>query len=124
MIFSPYEFFLQEINNPDFKQVSIQDLKDLQKYIKVNEHLLNTYIKKFENEGIEAVFNDDAVRMFNEVVESTGETPEEFDMFLKQFSEVLPLTDEIVFSPTVPQAGSRANTGRRSSCQKRNQKSI
>jgi hypothetical protein len=101
MIFSPYEYFLQEINNPDLKQLSIQDLQELKKYVKVNEHLLTAYIKKFEDEGIEAVFSDDAVRMFNEVVESTGETPDEFDMYLKQFSEVVPLTDEIVFSPTI-----------------------
>jgi len=97
LIFSPYEFYLQEINNPEFSRMSIQDLHDLQKYIKTNRHLLDIYIKKFEDEGIEAVFNDDAVRMFNEVCEKIKETPDDFEPFLKQFSEIHPLAEETIY---------------------------
>jgi len=91
LIFSPYEFYLQEINKPSPQKISIDDLHTLQKYIKINVHLLKAYIDRFNSEEIQAVFSEDAVRIFDEVCETIKDTPEDFDNYILDFSKILPL---------------------------------
>jgi len=91
LIFSPYEYFKIEINDPDKPRLKFKELKELKKYVKINQHLLNAYIERFEREGIEEIFNDTAVRLFDEVCEKIKETPEDFEKFQKQFDDILPL---------------------------------
>lgn len=98
LIFSPYEYYLQEINNPTLQQISIDDLRAVQKYVKINGHLLQAYIDRFDTEGIQAVFNDDAIRIFDEVCETIKETPEDFDAYQQAFSNVLTLDLNEVYS--------------------------
>ncbi len=98
LIFSPYEYYLQEINKPTFQQLSIMDLKDIQKYVKINGHLLQAYIQRFESDGIQAVFNDDAVRIFDEVCENIKETPEDFEQYHKELDKIAPLDMNEVYS--------------------------
>lgn len=98
LIFSPYEYYLQEINNPANHQISITDLEKSKKYIKINAHLLQAYIDRFHSDSIQAVFNDDAVRIFDEVCEKIKETPEDFDAYQQLFSKVIPLDLNKVYS--------------------------
>ena len=98
LIFSPYEYYLQEINKPAFQQISINDLYSIQKYIKINGHLLKAYIERFNTDGIQAVFNDDAVRIFDEVCETTKDTPEDFDLYHQELSKVVALDLNKIYS--------------------------
>jgi hypothetical protein len=98
LIFSPYEYYLQEINKPVFQQISIADLSDIQKYIKINGHLLQAYIDRFRADGIQAVFNDDAVRIFDEVCENIKGTPEDFEVYHKQLNKISPLDINTLYS--------------------------
>jgi len=98
LIFSPYEYYLQEINKPAFQQISINDLYSIQKYIKINGHLLKAYIERFNTDGIQAVFNDDAVRIFDEVCETTRDTPEDFDLYHQELSKVVALDLNKIYS--------------------------
>ncbi len=100
LIFSPYEYYLQEINKPNFQQLSIMDLTDIQKYVKINGHLLQAYIERFKSDSIQAVFNDDAVRIFDEVCENIKETPEEFEQYHKDLEKISPLDMNDVYSQT------------------------
>jgi len=98
LIFSPYEYYLQEINDPANNQISINDLETSKKYIKINTHLLQAYIDRFHSDGIQAVFNDDAVRIFDEVCEKIKETPEDFESYHQLFSKIIPLDLNKVYS--------------------------
>lgn len=98
LIFSPYEYYLQEINKPVFQQISIADLSDIQKYIKINGHLLQAYIDRFKADGIQAVFNDDAVRIFDEVCENIKDTPEDFEVYHKELDKISPLEINTLYS--------------------------
>ena len=98
LIFSPYEYYLQEINNPTYQQISINDLQAIQKYVKINGHLLQKYIDRLNSAGIQAVFIDEAVRIFDEVCETIKETPEDFDTYQQEFSKVLVLDLNEVYS--------------------------
>ncbi|NJN26554.1 MAG: hypothetical protein HC819_11530 [Cyclobacteriaceae bacterium] len=98
LIFSPYEFYLQEIDKPGTNQISLADLESIKKYIKINDHLLQAYIDRFKGDGIQAVFNEDAIRIFDEVCETIRETPEDLDNYLQMFSRVIPLDLNRVYS--------------------------
>jgi len=98
LIFSPYEYYLQEINKPVFQQLNIMDLVDMKKYVKVNGHLLQAYIDRFEADGIQAVFNDDAVRIFDEVCENIKETPEDFEQYHEVFDKIAPININDIYS--------------------------
>jgi len=98
LIFSPYEFYLQEINNSDVQQISVANLTAIKKYIKINGHLLNAYIDRFNSDGIQAVFTDDAVKIFDEVCETIKDTPEDFESYHQEFSKVLELDLNEVYS--------------------------
>jgi len=98
LIFSPYEYFTQEFSKPSLQQISIGDLLAIHKYIKINGHLLSAYIDRFEDDGIQAVFNEDALKIFDEVCESIKETPEDFEAYHKEFSVLLELDLNEVYS--------------------------
>ncbi|MCG8307329.1 MAG: hypothetical protein MI975_08045 [Cytophagales bacterium] len=100
LIFSPYEYYLQEINHPGHQKISINDLHTIHKYIKINGHLLTAYIDRFHSDGIQEVFNDDAVRIFDEVCETIKETPEDFERYQEEFSKLIDLNLEEVYSPS------------------------
>ena len=104
LIFSPYEFFVQEISRPNVQQVSISDLMNIRKYVKINSLLLDAYIERFESDGIQAVFSEDAVKIFDEVCETIKDTPEDFEAYQEEFSQVLKLDLNEVYSELNPAA--------------------
>ncbi|MDN4164603.1 hypothetical protein QWY31_03765 [Cytophagales bacterium LB-30] len=97
LIFSPYQFYSREINHVERTRLSIYDLKDTQRYIKVNKQLLEAFIKEFEQGEVKEMFNDEAFGVFNEVCEKLKATPEDFEPFLKQFNEVAKLSIEMIY---------------------------
>lgn len=98
LIFSPYEFYVRELRRFPRGQVDLGQLKTLLRYIKVNQNLLQSLIVRFESKGIQAVFLEDALRMFDEVCEATGESPADFEPHLTAFSAVLPLDLSVLYS--------------------------
>jgi len=89
LIFSPYQFYKNVINNAPNSKVSISFLLELSKYVKINKHLLESYIKKLEDNKIEEVFSEEALTIFDEVCENISETPEDFEIYITMFNEVL-----------------------------------
>jgi hypothetical protein len=110
IVFAPYDFYRREINPSDKTRVKLSELQDTAKYIKVNKHLMEALIKKFQEEEKEEVFNDEALELLNEVCESIKILPEDVDGFMTQYSEVLPLRldmiygDKQVVEPVSPKA--------------------
>ncbi len=92
LVFSPYDFFSKEINQRDGSRITLNDLKDLKKYIKINDFLLDGLIEKFKSHKMEVAFNDEAFELFNEVCSQSDDQPEDIQPYLKAFSEELPIT--------------------------------
>jgi energy-converting hydrogenase A subunit M len=92
LAFSPYDFYSKEINQRDDSRLRLSDLKDLTKYIKINEFLLEGLIDHMENHKEEEVFNDAAFEMFNEVCSNADDEPADIQPLLEEFSKTLPLS--------------------------------
>ena len=98
LIFSPYEFYLQEISEMDREKLSVNELESIKKYIKVNGQLLQAYIDRLKSEKTQIVTQQEAIKIFDEVCEDTTDTPEEFDDYHKQFSVIEPLDLDRLYS--------------------------
>ncbi|MGM0580103.1 MAG: hypothetical protein ACQETL_05455 [Bacteroidota bacterium] len=92
LAFSPYDFYSKEINQRDDSRLRLSDLKDLKKYIKFNDFLLDGLIEHFESHKEDVVFNDTAFEMFNEVCSNSDEQPADIQPLLAEFSKTLPLS--------------------------------
>lgn len=97
LIFSPYTFYSKEINNPERSRISLSDLKDIGKYIKVNKTLLDLLMQRFREEDIEEVFNDEGFSILNELYEETDLPKISWEEYLEKFSAVYPLSLDIIF---------------------------
>ncbi len=89
LFLSPYNFYCNFIGNWGESRVRTKDLKELSKYIKINNKLLGSFIKRLEQEGAKDIFSDDALRILNEVFEVTTHTPEDIDPYVSDFSKDL-----------------------------------
>ncbi len=88
LIFSPYQYYKNIIDSPDHSRLSISFLTELNKYVKINRHLLEDMIAHFQQEKIVEIFNEDAISIFNEICEKTSETPEDFEIYITMFNEI------------------------------------
>jgi hypothetical protein len=97
LVFSPYDFYSKEINQRDDSRISLIDLHDLDKYIKVNEFLLEGLIHQFEKQKLKTAFNDEAFELFNEVCANSTDEPVEITPYLAELSKVIPLTVQDIY---------------------------
>lgn len=97
LIFSPYDFYSKEINQRDSSRIGIADLKELKKYIKINDFLLDALIESFEIDKVEVAFNDEAFERFNEVCSTTTVQPEDFEPYQQVLSEIVPLSLKAIY---------------------------
>lgn len=97
LIFSPYVFYSKEINHPERTRISLDDLLEIAKYIKVNKLLLDRLILQFREQDIKEVFNDEGISIFNEVYENVELPSISWDEYFMKFSEIHPLTMDVIF---------------------------
>lgn len=102
LICAPYDFYSKEINRKEQSRISLDELKDLSRYIKINTHLLRRLIVRFEEEKLDRIFNDEAFELFNEVCEQTTEGPEDIEGYISQFNTLIPLTLDKVYGAVPP----------------------
>ena len=86
LVLSPYDYYCSIINRVGQSRIRIKRLKELHKYVKINEGLLKTYIKQLSRSDEKDLFADDALRILNEVFEKTDHSPEDIDKYVELFN--------------------------------------
>ena len=85
LVFSPYDFFSNEILNIG-TPVSLVELEKRKKFIKINSELYNAYLQKIEATGVDNMQIKEAKQYFDEVCEEINFSPEEPDEYISLFS--------------------------------------
>ncbi|MEO1051359.1 MAG: hypothetical protein AAFX87_12090 [Bacteroidota bacterium] len=98
IVFSPYDYYCKEVTNKEVDAITLQNLKEISKYVKVNNHLLQALITRFERDKLDQVSHDEAYNILNEVFGEIGETPDDIESYYQQFSEVLTLDLDSIYS--------------------------
>src|SRR5690606_32001858 len=99
LIFSPYDYYVRELNASE-DTLTLDALKKKLRYIKINRPILDALINRFEDEQLSEVQGDEKIRLFNEVFENLEDDPEDFDDYVQLFSETRPLNTEKLYSDT------------------------
>ena len=86
LIFSPYHFYLNELNGFNQKNIQPHDgLKELKKFTKVNTAILEGLMTKLEH-AIEGNIEEDSTKILDDVVENLSSGPEDMDGYIEAFS--------------------------------------
>jgi len=88
LIFSPYDFFSNELLNIG-TPVTLAELEKRKKFIKINSELYNTYVQKIEETGSDDMQIKEAKQYFDQVCEDINFSPEEPDEYISLFSKEL-----------------------------------
>ena len=94
LIYSPYQYFNQLILREEIRQLPIKDFEDTVKYIKINQHVMDSFIKSLKSKGSERVFgeNEELERIF----ETLPKAPENPDPWTVELSQILPFDPHIL----------------------------
>ncbi|UII28838.1 hypothetical protein LVD15_10545 [Fulvivirga maritima] len=97
LIFSPYDYYTHLINNPKSKSLMVKDLKRISKYVKINQNVLLSIIEQAEERGYQKISKDEAAQLLSEAFEQTLESPEDVDVYIDKFSQVVPLDENVIY---------------------------
>ncbi|GAA0188524.1 hypothetical protein GCM10009122_47130 [Fulvivirga kasyanovii] len=97
LIFSPYDYYMHLIHDPENQELSLKELKRMSKYVKINNNLLQALIGKIEEQGYQRISEEKAGKLLNEVFQNIQESPADTDEYLEVFSRTLPLTEAIIY---------------------------
>lgn len=93
LIFSPFDFYAH-LNEHYSGEITIENLKKIQKYIKVNKNIIDTIIAKLEaDKSGKTAYND----ILNEVLHEIEAGPEDIDDFYDSFNKVEQLNEKDIY---------------------------
>ncbi|MDH5380341.1 MAG: hypothetical protein OEW75_05800 [Cyclobacteriaceae bacterium] len=95
LVSSPYEYFNEMIKEEKMKLISLADFKQLFKYIKINTHVLEYFLKCLENNKRESVYG--ANDILEEVFENLEKQPADPKPYIEEFSSILPLSENTLY---------------------------
>jgi uncharacterized protein YozE (UPF0346 family) len=91
LIFFPYVYYTNLINNWNEDHLQLKDLRQINKYIKVNGSLMNSLITELETKNLVDIEKNEALALLNNIVEHSELSPADTDVYEQQFNQVLTL---------------------------------
>lgn len=86
LIFSPYDFFSNELLNIG-TPVTLAELEKRKKFIKINSELFNAFVQRIEESDSDNMQIKEAKQFFDQVCEDINFSPEEPDEYISLFSK-------------------------------------
>jgi hypothetical protein len=96
LVLAPYDFYA---NILDQKKgiVKTEELKNENRYIKINQKPLEKLVEKLELRKADAIMGNEAFGMLDHILEEVNFTPEDVEGYIAAFSKVVPLKIESLF---------------------------
>jgi len=98
LIFSPFNYFSREIKAAHKQKQLLADLKLMQRYIKVNKHLLEALVTEMGTLGKDEMSTDATYELFNQVCGKLKDGPEDFSSYLEKFNQIAELKTNMIYS--------------------------
>lgn len=89
-VFDPYDFFSMIIAGEN-NRLEVGRFREEIKYLKINKAPLERLLQKLEQSGVAEISGNEAFAILDQILEEVNFTPEDVDIYLAQFSEVVPL---------------------------------
>ena len=110
LIFSPYEFFLSMINERPGEKLSTDRLRQAKKYIKVNTHLFNAFLRELEEKKITSGTHAEYTGIFDDVCSHFNDSPDDADQLTGVLAGILPLDLQLIYSEKTEKPSGSAAT--------------
>lgn len=95
---SPYHYFKIYYFSPEKIKITLSELKEKSKYLKINSLFFNHFIEKLETYRIPSFMIADIMGYFQESYYSSSNTFDSFEPIIESFSKILPIELEKIVS--------------------------
>ena len=95
LLFSPYEFFLAELNR--YERLEVNTLKNAFRFVRVNKHVVSSLLNQLESRFGGSIESEAARELLDRSFENMQEGPEDFEPHAEKLSKVLPISVEDIF---------------------------
>lgn len=96
LIFSPFDFYAH-LSEHYSGEITVENLKKLQRYIKVNKNIIDTIITKMESKEIVKADEKEYNIILNDVLHEIEAGPEDIDVFYDAFNKVENLNEKDIY---------------------------
>lgn len=103
LILNPYDFFSETLGGHG-TVLRLEDLRNDVKYIRINRVPLERLLKELEEKKQASITGNEAFAALDHILEEVNFTPEELDEHLSRFSEVVPLTLDLLYDQKEPES--------------------
>lgn len=94
LILDPYDFYARILEQPGRDQLSIDDLKQEVKYLRINRAPLEKLLQRIEQTNRTTIASGEAFSLLDKILEEVSFAPEDVEAHLAQFGEVVPVPVE------------------------------
>ena len=101
LIFAPVNYFYRQLAQFPNDTIRTEDLILWLKYVKINRLLLESYIKRFQQQ-VSPLTQESATRLLDETVSSFSDSFEDGQTYVSVFSEVSPLSTDQLYASNPP----------------------
>jgi hypothetical protein len=124
-VFDPYDFFSMIIAGEN-DRLEVARFREEIKYLKVNKAPLERLLEKLEERGVREISGNEAFAILDQILEEVNFNPEDVDVYLSKFSEVVPLDGNKFYvkgqaePPASPQQNIQTNASKNEPLQQSN----
>ena len=97
VVLDPYDFYSDTLDRQGQVQINLADLQGDIKYLKINRPPLERLVQKLEEKKLSTVSGNEAFALLDLILEEVNFTPEDIDLYVNQFSTVIPLEVEKLY---------------------------
>ncbi len=97
LLLSPYDFFVETLDTQGKTSLSVSDLKNHIKYVKINRAPLERLLEKLEEKKATSITGNESFALLDTILEEVNFAPEEIDTYIAKFSSVFPLSVERLY---------------------------
>ena len=92
LIFAPYDFYSEILDRGTGGNLKGEELKNEVRYVKVNRVPLEKLLQTLDDKKLSSISGNEAFAMLDHILEEVNFTPEDVEIYLVEFSKVMPLT--------------------------------
>lgn len=95
---SPYHYFKLYFFTPDIQKITLAELKEKAKYLKINQVFFKHFIEKLETYKVPVFYTADIMGYFQEAYYNTNDTFENFEPIVEAISIIIPVPLQSIVS--------------------------
>lgn len=98
LIMDPYDFYSEMLDQKEGSGIAIKDLESEIKYVQVNRPPLESLVQKMKEKNLASIKGSEAFAILDHILEEVNFAPEDVEVYIQKFSEVTPLTFEMLYA--------------------------